>query len=107
MNQTHRFTAVFKIYMLDKKLTLVAMVTRLKIRKNEENHKCKNACFKHNLKLFFVAICEKHAKFLHHIYSSIIQHLKTAVAKEICGLKKIIQKFLIVQNVIATAIHFA
>lgn len=26
------------------------------------------ACFKHNLKLIFVAICGKHAKFLSYIY---------------------------------------
>lgn len=67
----------------------------------------KTACFKLSLEPFFVSIREKHAKVLNNIYSSIIQHLKTAVAKEIYGLKKIIQKFLNVQNVIATAIPFA
>lgn len=66
-----------------------------------------NVCFKYNLKQFVAAFRGKHSKFLYQIYSSIIQHLKTAYAMEICGLKKIIQQFLIVESVIATAISFA
>lgn len=45
------------------------------------------ACFKHNLKLIFVAICGKHAKFLSYIYIEALSGIlinKTAVAKEIC-----------------------
>lgn len=36
-----------------------------------------------------------------------IQRPKTAVVKAICGLKKITQKFFIVQNVIPTIFDFA
>lgn len=61
-------------------MPLVAMATKLKIRKK----------FLSQFRTFFAAISGKRLKFLNYAYSSIIQHFKTVVAKEICGLQKII-----------------
>lgn len=60
-----------------------------------------------NTTLFRTIFAAIRGNMLYQIYSSIIPHLKSAVAKEINGLRKIIQNFLIVQNVIATAIPLA
>lgn len=54
-----------------------------------------------------VAISEKHVKHLYQEYSSIFQHSKITVFKEICELEKIMQKSLTVKNAIAAAIYFA
>lgn len=57
---------------------------------------------------FFVATRGKCAKLLYHIYmySSIIQHLKTAVAKKICGRKKLFRRSFVFKMT-ATVIPFA
>lgn len=65
-----------------------------------------DAGLKQNLDPFFFTIRGKYAEHLCQIYSSIIYHLNSTVAKEICGLKKMTQKVFIVQNVISTVTSF-
>lgn len=87
------------------KQTVVALLWQqgLKMRKNEDhNDSVKQKCLlKIQLRTTFSCYSRKHAyaKYLYHMYWSIFQHIKTAG-----WTKENLQKFLVVQNVIATAI---